>query len=531
MRIQIQQFVWIAAVAGLCVLWAGCGGSTKKTLTVATDATTACQSDIDCKGDRICVQSQCVAPDDATNSTNNSTTDTTHNSGGTGGSSGSSNYAPVVQNGTLAVPYNTATKAVLTGSDADADALTYTIVSNAAHGNVVIGNTATGAYTYTPAAGYNGSDAFAFKANDGTIDSNIATVIVTVQPQPANPGAPSNLTATWISDSKIRIQWTDNSFDEQGFRIERKANNETVFTQLATVLMRSVLYDDIAVLTDEKYTYRVRAVGTVGDSGPSNEVVVYTTPAAPGSLQAKRTDIDKVELTWTDQASFETGYSVEQATDATHFAAMATLPANATAFTATSLLMWTTYTWRVVAVANARENFVQKSMQIFSLLGPYWQLPDTGQSLCYDASSVITCPTTGTAYFGQDAQYGTNVLVYTDNGDGTITDNVTNLMWQKQDDGAGRAWADAVAYCAGLTLATYSDWRLPNRYALQSIVDYGAYSPSIDSTNFPGTALNYYWSSSSRANFPNVAWVVYFDDGSVASDSKTSSHYARCVRP
>jgi hypothetical protein len=61
---------------------------------------------------------------------------------------------------------------------------------------------------------------------------------------------------------------------------------------------------------------------------------------------------------------------------------------------------------------------------------------------------------------------------FTDNGDGTISDQATGLMWQQADDGVARNWQGALAYAEGLTLAGHDDWRLPNAKELQSIVDY-----------------------------------------------------------
>ena len=72
--------------------------------------------------------------------------------------------------------------------------------------------------------------------------------------------------------------------------------------------------------------------------------------------------------------------------------------------------------------------------------------------------------------------YGVNKFV--DNGDGTITDKATGLMWQKSDNGEGINWKNALMYAENLTLANYSDWRLPNAKELQSIVDYTR-SPSF----------------------------------------------------
>jgi len=82
-----------------------------------------------------------------------------------------------------------------------------------------------------------------------------------------------------------------------------------------------------------------------------------------------------------------------------------------------------------------------------------------------------------------------------DNGDGTISDQGTHLMWQKQDDGTTRTWTAAITYCEGQILAGHTDWRLPTIKELKSIADMTKYDPSINTTYFPGTQSSYYWSS------------------------------------
>jgi len=125
--------------------------------------------------------------------------------------------------------------------------------------------------------------------------------------------------------------------------------------------------------------------------------------------------------------------------------------------------------------------------------------------------------------------YGVNE--FTDNGDATITDNSTGLMWTKDDSGEGIDWEDALVYSEGSEIAGYADWRLPNVKELQSIVDYG-YSPGATDPTQVGPAINpmfnctpiineagdddyaYYWTSTS-ANFTSgepyyYAWYVAF---------------------
>jgi len=157
-------------------------------------------------------------------------------------------------------------------------------------------------------------------------------------------------------------------------------------------------------------------------------------------------------------------------------------------------------------------------------------LPDTGIELCYDMSQEIDCPDQGEPFYGQDAQYATNPMSFADNGDGTVTDNVTGLMWQQEDDDVAKPWWDALAYCEDLELAGHTSWRLPDEYELQGIVYYGwRNSPSIDAAYFPGMDSDYYWSSSIYAGRTDSAWRVYFLGG-VYYDYITNSMHVLCVR-
>jgi VCBS repeat-containing protein len=90
------------------------------------------------------------------------------------------NTAPVASNISISTNENTPYTGHLSASDADGDSLTFSIVTNPGLGSAVITNQATGAFNYTPNSGVSGSDSFTFKANDGVVDSNVATVNVTI---------------------------------------------------------------------------------------------------------------------------------------------------------------------------------------------------------------------------------------------------------------------------------------------------------------------------------------------------------------
>jgi hypothetical protein len=117
---------------------------------------------------------------------------------------------------------------------------------------------------------------------------------------------------------------------------------------------------------------------------------------------------------------------------------------------------------------------------------------------------------------------------YVNNGDGTVTDTVTGLMWQQADDGQGRTWESALSYCEALDLAGRTDWRLPDIRELQSIVDDGRYLPAIN----PAFSCenSFYWSGSTYAGYPDYAWHVHFGYGYAGYGYESFSHYVRCVR-
>lgn len=158
-------------------------------------------------------------------------------------------------------------------------------------------------------------------------------------------------------------------------------------------------------------------------------------------------------------------------------------------------------------------------------------LPDTGITSCYNDTQEIPSPSPGEPFYGQDAQYMINPMNFTDNGDGTVTDNVTGLMWQQEDEDIPRTWYEAINYCEDLALASYMDWRLPDEYELQGIVDYGRYDPAIDTTYFPGVSFYSYWSLSTAAfAYGDVAWEVTFYTGYVHWGAKHDHGAVRCVR-
>lgn len=119
---------------------------------------------------------------------------------------------------------------------------------------------------------------------------------------------------------------------------------------------------------------------------------------------------------------------------------------------------------------TAAEPVSQQPQQVAQTeAGLSYTVVDTAQGACYDNTREIECPDEGAAFYGQDGQYAGAAPSYMDNGDGTISDLNTGLMWQ-QDPGEKVTYAEAAAGADSLTLAGYDDWRLPTIKELYSLM-------------------------------------------------------------
>ncbi len=136
--------------------------------------------------------------------------------------------------------------------------------------------------------------------------------------------------------------------------------------------------------------------------------------------------------------------------------------------------------------------------------------------------------TTGKTFFviyvRGNENYGANN--FSDNGNGTITDAATGLMWMQNDSGKGMNWQEALQYAEEKTFAGYSDWRLPNIKELQSIVDYtrapgtsnsAAIDPVFSCTEITNEGgqkdYPYYWSGTTHENMQNGGSAAYISFG------------------
>ncbi|MDZ7760133.1 MAG: DUF1566 domain-containing protein [Desulfovermiculus sp.] len=131
-----------------------------------------------------------------------------------------------------------------------------------------------------------------------------------------------------------------------------------------------------------------------------------------------------------------------------------------------------------------------------------------------------------------------------DNNDGTVTDPSTGLMWMKcslgqtwdddnsacQGDSVRHTWQDTLNVIQNLQWAGYSDWRLPNRNELQSLVDYSKFDPAVDSLLKENTPSSYHWTSTTVAGKADRSWHLDLSTGSLDIRTKSINWDARAVR-
>ncbi len=175
----------------------------------------------------------------------------------------------------------------------------------------------------------------------------------------------------------------------------------------------------------------------------------------------------------------------------------------------------------VPGVTNIALSNLNKLQNIFSLnhaevtVTSPRRLLKTGQSASYIAHD--------------DGEYQTGeTRSYTSNGDGTVTDDVTGLIWQESDDGVLRDWNSAKNYCEALTTASLT-WQLPSMDQLIELSDKGTNSPAID-VAFNNTKNSEYWSADEYlASSADDIWTVNFANSRTNDPDKSLSHYVRCV--
>ncbi len=143
---------------------------------------------------------------------------------------------------------------------------------------------------------------------------------------------------------------------------------------------------------------------------------------------------------------------------------------------------------------------------------------DTGQERCYDAQAEIPYPRPGAPFHGQDAHYAAHPPRYQDNGDGTVSDLVTGLMWQK-DPGAKKTFREAVDGAAACRTGGHADWRLPSIKALYSLIRFSGVDPDPRSEE-----------TGRRKPFIDTGVFLFKYGDAAKGDRLIDSQFATCTR-
>jgi hypothetical protein len=366
--------------------------------------------------------------------------------------------------------------------------------------------------------------------------------------QAAVPAAPTGLKAVSRNDSTVDLTWTDQSADETGFRIFRKAEG-SAWTLLHKTDANLESHADVTAAnntTTTGYSYYIKACNASGCSPATKAAVV---PFSPVTLKATAVSSKKVNLNWTDKSSNETAFALERKKGACATAGAWTqikfMPADSQTAADSTVMDEMTYSYRVMAktqsAAPAATGFSSYSncagvTTPTAAVGAI-TLPETGQKTCCDeAGNIIDCAGTrqdgelkrGVAWPSPRFVAGTET-----EADCTI-DNLTGLMWPKNGNLAGgtMTWQEALDYANGLSYCGHSDWRLPNINELESLVNIEAPDTSawLNNRTFKNVKPYDYLSSTTRTYYTSSVWKVNMRGGQVEDWDKTDSYYVLPVR-
>jgi len=170
---------------------------------------------------------------------------------------------------------------------------------------------------------------------------------------PGPPLAPSNLAITVMSNAQLNLSWTDNALDETGFQIESATVSGGPYALIATVAANVTAYANTGLAANTTYFYRVRAINASGNSAYTSEANATTLPnppTAPSSLVANPISSSQNNLTWTDNATNESGFKIERKIGAAGtYAEITTVSADVTAFSDNGLAASTQYFYQIRA--------------------------------------------------------------------------------------------------------------------------------------------------------------------------------------
>ena len=326
----------------------------------------------------------------------------------------------------------------VSGTDPDGDQLTYSAYNLPAGAAF---NSSTRAFSWVPT--YNQAGTYStpnFKVMDvvGLFDEETITITVT---DVAGPTAPSSLTAQIASYSQVNLSWTDNSTNEDGFRVERKTGGIDSYRQIAVVLPNTTVYSDTGLSSAATYYYRVCAYNATNNNGAySNEVSATTTALElpPTILSNYLTNVNDNTATFygtlnpnglATTAYFQYGITTTYGSNtAVQTMGNGTVSINITE-NITGLAQASTYYFRMVA-ANSAGTVYGTGQTFNTSRTPVLPVVNTGSAVTvtYNAANLNGTVNpggfTGAGYF----QYGITPTAYTNNSTQQDTGGATSAV-------------------------------------------------------------------------------------------------------
>ena len=295
-------------------------------------------------------------------------------------------------------------------------------------------------------------------------------------------------------------------------------------------------YTHTGLINGTVYYYIVTAVNTAGESDPSSEISATPTPvpvpAVPQNVKASG-GIRSTVLQW-DAVAGATSYNIYWSTEPGVTKSTGTKVSGITSFLCAFAYLTNgiTYYYVVTAVASAGES--NESAEV-SAIPSAVRLPKTGQTTSYasedDGSFQIGTPWQSNRFVNLDGTAPAS--------DDAMRDTLTGLIWTRDANApgppvctpaAGKKWQGALDHISCLNANNYlgySDWRLPNRKEIRSLVDYSQNTPALPAGHpfINVMSTDYYWTSTTYAADTSYAWVTYMSDGRITRNFKPDVNF------
>ena len=164
--------------------------------------------------------------------------------------------------------------------------------------------------------------------------------------------APSGLTTSALADDQVQVNWTSNSSDETGFKVDRATNSSFTTGLVTTTVGKVTSFVSTGLSANTTYYYRVRSYNQMGSSSNTGTSTVTTTsaPIAPSGLAGTTVSKTEIDLTWVDNSDDETGFKIDRATNSSFTTGLTTFTiatANTTSYSDTGVSADTQYWYRV----------------------------------------------------------------------------------------------------------------------------------------------------------------------------------------